>query len=301
MKRHLALVLLGLAACKSAPEPAPEPEPEPEVRASVAWSVPLSWTDGVPTIDARVRDGQTRFVISTSSSYHTLSKTFASSVRAPVSTGRQTSVVHGGTADVERVEGVVSIQSADADWRLEKVVATENASLDAAGIGGFVVPQRLVSNTNTIVLDFRGDTLTLVEGEPELFRAWFRKKYGEPEILNVSRGEDGLLFADGTVDGTSGKVLFDSSVATSRVAATAVEAEVPEDACLKDSDIVRDCVRGVSANLGNVTVDGQSFGALDAIAVPSLPGNATASLGAEALKKCVFAISPGNEVLSVCE
>lgn len=301
MNRSMILPLIVLAGCKSAPEPAPEPEPEPEVRASVTWSVPLKWEQGIPMIDATVRDGQTDFVISTSSTYHTLSKSFASRVRAPVSTGRQTTVVHGGASEVERVEGVVSIRSAGADWRLENVVATANAALDAAGVGGFVVPQRLVTNTTTIVLDLRGGALTLVEGEPELFRAWFAKKYGEASIVPLRRDGDGLLFTEATVAGAPTKVMLDSSIATSRFDAASVGAEVADGACVEGADLITSCLPGAKTTVADLAIGEHAFGTIDAIAVPSLPADTQAAIGADVLKRCVLAISPGNELLTVCD
>lgn len=297
MRFALALSF-ALAGCASTPPPEPTPQPEPEAPAAkVVWSVPMVMEQGIPVITARVRDGETKFAIATSSSNHTLTKAFASSVRAPVSTTRQTTRVHGAATEVEKVEGVVSIKAANADWRLEQVVAANTQALDPRGIGGLLVPQALADNTTTVVLDFKAGAITLVEGDPSLFETWFRGKFGESQKLDLQR-EGGLLYVDATVgDAGTKRARLDSASARSRFAAADLGAEIAADACVEGADLIEPCLPGAPATVTSLALGPQTFPAWEALAVPS----GEAVIGIDILSSCVIAIGVGNQAHIVCD
>lgn len=303
MKRTLAIILVLAAGCKSAPETPPPPPPvEEPPAAEVVWSVPITWGGDIPMVDSKVRDGQTKFVVSTSSSYHTLTKTFATTVRAPVSTTRKTTKVHGVSADVERVEGVVSVTSSDAQWRLQDVVASDSQALDPRGVGGFLVPQRLTSNTEHVVLDFPGSAVTLVAGNPDLFAEWFTGKFGEAKRVPMHRDEDGLLYVDATIaDGDTRRVLLDSGVARTRLSADALGTEVEGGACVSGADLLVECLPGVEATVDSVEFAGDERGPVEAIAIANPPAGADGALGMDVLRNCVIAIGVGNQAYMVCD
>lgn len=286
------------AGCASTPAPVEEPPPAPEApAATVVWSVPIQIENGVPVIEAKVRDGQTKFAIATSSSNHTLTKSFAESVRAPVSATRQTTKVHGAPAEVEKVEGVVAIKAANAEWRLENVVAADTAALDPRGIGGLLVPQALASNTTTVVVDLKGGALTLVEGDADLFGVWFANKFGNAKKVQLQR-EGGLLYTQATV-GEAGdrKVRLASATPKSRFAAATLGAEVAADACVEGADLMEACSAGASSSVASLKWDGGEVGAWDAVAI----AQGEEVLGADVLANCVFAIGVGNQAHVVCD
>lgn len=290
----LALALTGCGSKQPAPA-APAPEPEGPA-AKVVWSVPITMEAGVPVITAKVRDGETKFAIATSSSNHTLTKSFASSVRAPVGTTRQTSKLHGQDADVEKVEGVVSIKAGGTEWRLQQVVAADAESLDGRGIGGLLVPQALVTNTTTVVLDFKGGALTLVEGDAALFESWFAGKYGAAQKLPITR-DAGLLYVEAIV-GNSGarRARLDSASPRSRFDAADLSAQVAGDACVPAADLMVECLPGTTANVESLALGSSSFPAWEAVAVAA----EDPAIGADILGKCVFAIGVGNEAMLAC-
>lgn len=290
-------VYLALAGCASEPPQPPPAKPVEAPRAKVVWSVPMTMEAGVPVITAQVRDGQTKFAIATSTSNHTLTKSFAESVRAPVSTTRQTSRMHGADTEVEKVEGVVAIKAANAEWRLEQVVAADTTTLDPRGIGGLLVPQALASGTTTVVLDFKGGVVNLVEGDPALFSQWFEGKYGTPQKIALQR-EAGLLFVDANIGSQGSKrARLDSASPRSRFAAADLGAEVAADACVEGADLVEQCLPGTPANVESLALGSTTFPAWEAVAVPA--GDAV--VGADVLGKCVIAIGVGNEAHLVCQ
>ncbi len=296
---RIATLALGFAvtSCASPPPPAPVAAPAPEEPAArVVWSVPIVMENGVPVITAQIRDGETKFAIATGTSNHTLTKSFATAVRAPVSATRQSTTVNGVAADVETVEGVVSIKAANAEWRLQKVVALETDALDPRGIGGLLSPQALATNTTTVVLDFKSGALTLVEGDAALFATWFAGKFGDAQKLSLQRAA-GLIYVDAKL-GSAGaqRAKLDTASPRSRFAADALGVKVGADACVDGADLMAACLPGAATSIEALALGSTTFPGWEAVGIVS--GDPT--VGADILSNCVIAIGVGNDAHLVC-
>ena len=295
MRPAVCAVALFACACASAPRPTPTEPPAEVPKAKIVWSVPVTMEDGVPTVSAQVRDAQTKFALSTGTSTHTLTKAFAASVRAPITPTRKTTKVHGTATEVETVDGVVSVNAAQAELRLQGVVALDTDALEARGMGGLLAPHALSSNTETIVIDLKGGALTLVEGDNALFDAWFALQYGEFTKVPIER-VDGSVHLGATIGPAKvANARIDTASPKTQVDAGAVLAEVEEGACIQGAALMAPCLAGVP-HAAEVAIGDVALGSTEVVAVPA----GAAVVGADVLSQCVVAIGVGNHAHVAC-
>ena len=313
----LACLVLLVGACK--PDPVPteqvQPKAEPET-AKVEWSAPITMNAvdgtllGVPMMEVGVRDKVTRLVVDTASKYNTLTRDFASSVRAPMSQTKKVARVKGELDEAVTVEGVVPVQFGHNEWRLQNVVAIDTPDRTTAwGIGGLVAPLQLVRFDNSVVMDFRGNTVYLVSGSQEQFRDWFDAKFGAPMKIEAKTDEDGLIYVETAVsadDKTPVVAILDSGSAHSRFTQDLLAVKPSTDECVEGLDPFAGCVPGRVVSKVPIRLGEQWFDATDVAAMTLEFGHprmgAQGALGMDVLQRCTFAFTASTDtILAVCD
>lgn len=319
MKRVAAIscLLLLFAACKkdAAPTEQVTPKAEPE-GAKVEWSAPITWNAvdgtalGVPMVEVAVRDRATRLVVDTASKYNTLTRSFATEVRVPVSETKQVTRVQGKLDRAVKVEGVVGVHFGGNEWRLQDVVAAEGLpQTDAWGIGGLVAPMQFVTPGTSLVMDFRGGEVYLVSGGDQHFSDWFGAKFGKPVEMRAMADEDGLIYVQTSVNPeTKDPVIavLDTGTAHSRFTEALMQVKPTEDECVEGLDPFAGCIPGRVVENASIEFGGNWYGSERVAALPIVFGHpkmkAQGALGMDVLQRCTIALTASTEhIWVVCD